>query len=69
MTPTEHVNMAILDHLAFLFRIVLKEHTFRTDCVTPAYAKRLAKVIAQKHNRLLDKSGFDGLHLEVPNGD
>jgi len=37
--------------------------SFISNGVTPAYRRQTLDMLAKKYNSLLDKSGFDGMHI------
>jgi len=56
--PRDMAHMLVIDMIGQLAR----EYA---DTAQNAYERRVAIQIARIHNRLLDASGLDGLHIEI----
>lgn len=71
MTPAKTAYQVALDNLYDTHSLYLAGQANDENHTTPGKQRKVAKQIAKLHNRLLKKSGLDGLELdedaEAPN--
>jgi hypothetical protein len=65
-TPRQFALGIIINEMNSIYRRVERTHSIDGTDLSPTEARGVMRTLAKEHNRVLDESGMEGLHLEVP---